>query len=507
MSRLNAAAAVAVLLLAPGPRLHAQDDAINRAMQRVVAVTSYLGVGPERQGGGVWVGHDHTGAYIAVPFHVVRSGATAPSNVRVEFWFSEGQTFPATVLDSMDVAMDLAVLLVEGVELPPIPSNAADPRAADLGEATHIIAHSLAGSGWDLLAGGGVSSRDGLFIEVWNSGFAEPPKPFAPRGRSFRFNRAAGIAMAADPHDPTILYAGSQGVHRSTDRGETWTEISPDLTRGRGAILTIAPSPVQPRVIWVGSDDGLIHITRNGGRVWTRVTPPRRGSSQVLHIEASQSEAGTAFAVFRDPSPTNRITSVLETRHYGASWAESAPDELDRSVEAVGVVGGGLFNSDSQLIGMIMSRNELKTTALRIDVILEKLRSWNYPAAPLSEAVAAIPPVRAPPHVTFPPTRVTGFGAWPLGPRVAVGGVVGAALGGLVAVLYYLITCPPVEGSPCGSQSLLPLKIGVGSGFALGVLVAAVWPDHESGDRQPRATVNIVPQRDRRFTLGLSVRF
>ncbi len=166
-----------------------------------------------------------------------------------------------------------------------------------------------------------------------------------------RFNAAAGIATAVAPQDPAKVYAGSQAVHQSTDKGQTWVEISPDLTLGRGAISTIAPSPVDPRVIWVGSDDGLIQITRRGGRIWTRVIPRGREGGQVVHIQASPTDAGTAVAFCRDADQPNATLRVPAKSNYGREWEQVAPGDLHSSVQDDGAVGGGLFDSDRQLIG------------------------------------------------------------------------------------------------------------------------------------------------------------
>ena len=128
---------------------------------------------------------------------------------------------------------------------------------------------------------------------------------------ALRFNWNAGIAI--DPFDSDTVYYGSQFVHRSRNRGDSWDIISPDLTTNRSewqrqdesggltpdvtaaenftSILTIAPSALQQDVIWVGTDDGRIHVTRDGGETWESVEEnlldaPR--NTWVAHIEASK---------------------------------------------------------------------------------------------------------------------------------------------------------------------------------------------------------------------------
>ena len=100
-------------------------------------------------------------------------------------------------------------------------------------------------------------------------------------------------------------------------------EISPDLTLGRGAILTIAPSAVDPRVTWVGSDDGTMQITRRGGRTWTRVTPRSHEAGQVVHIEGSTTDAAAAVAFFRN-GDENGTLRVIATQDYGRTWEDLA---------------------------------------------------------------------------------------------------------------------------------------------------------------------------------------
>ena len=332
-------------------------------------------MGVQLHGRGVWVAQEQGEAYIAVPIHLVRSDADGATTGGVELRFADGETHAAIVVDSMDEAMGLALLLVDDVELQQMPSNDGDPRALAIGAVTYLM-DSIDGADGELVEAGTVSSRDGLFIEVSISGSSQPA-PRIPRGGNLRFNAAAGLATAVDPHDPAKVYAGSQAVHQSADGGQTWVEISPDLTLGRGAILTIAPSPAQPRVIWVGSDDGTLQITRRDGRIWTRVTPRTHTGGQVVHIEASPTDAGAAVAFFRN-GDENGSLRLIATQDYGRSWEDVAASHAPWAGGRSSGVGGGLFDSDRQLIGLVISRDERKITALRIDVVLEWLRSRGY---------------------------------------------------------------------------------------------------------------------------------
>ncbi|MDH3225271.1 MAG: glycosyl hydrolase, partial [Gemmatimonadota bacterium] len=127
-----------------------------------------------------------------------------------------------------------------------------------------------------------------------------------PRNLKYRANWNGPVTLS--PHDPTVLYYGSQYLMRSTNRGTSWDVISPDLTRndpehqGPGGypisneqitaesynnLFDIEESPLQEGVIWVGSDDGLVHLTRDGGQSWANVTPPDLPESIINVLEAS----------------------------------------------------------------------------------------------------------------------------------------------------------------------------------------------------------------------------
>lgn len=187
-------------------------------------------------------------------------------------------------------------------------------------------------------------SQGGYLIRFnWRTGERKDIRPWAPEGVELRFNWNAGIAQ--DPFEPATIYYGSQFVHKSTDRGETWSIISPDLTtndttkqkqsesggltrdvtsaENHTTIMTIAPSPLERGVLWVGTDDGMVQVSRDGGTSWMNVS--ERISSQtknawVPHIEASKFNAGEAYVVFDDHRRSNWATSVFKTEDFGRSW-------------------------------------------------------------------------------------------------------------------------------------------------------------------------------------------
>jgi photosystem II stability/assembly factor-like uncharacterized protein len=145
--------------------------------------------------------------------------------------------------------------------------------------------------------------------------------------------------------DDNTVYAGAQVVFRSTNSGQSWQAISPDLTRddktkqngGRleeyySTIFTIAESPRDRNVLWTGSDDGLVHVTRNGGRDWQNVTPPAvQPFSRINIIEASPHDAGTAFLAVNRYQLDDYHPYIYKTTDYGATWQAIASGIPERS--------------------------------------------------------------------------------------------------------------------------------------------------------------------------------
>ena len=203
---------------------------------------------------------------------------------------------------------------------------------------------------------GGYAMSQGGNLTRWHLDTGEQrlirPNPPAP-DVDLRFNWNAGLGQ--DPFDADTIYYGSQFLHKSTDRGESWTTISPDLTSNDPALLekmrtsggltpdvtaaefytTItagAPSPLAEGLIWVGTDDGRVHVTRDGGESWERIDGRARGvpaGSWVPMIHPSPHEAGTAFVVFDDHRRSNMETYLYRVSDYGRRWQSLATDELD----------------------------------------------------------------------------------------------------------------------------------------------------------------------------------
>jgi len=166
-----------------------------------------------------------------------------------------------------------------------------------------------------------------------------------------RFNWNAPMAISA--HQPNRFYMGSQFLHKSEDMGNTWTIISPDLTTNNkneqnqensgglskdnsGAemhttIFTIAESPLDENVIWVGTDDGNVQITQDGGKTWTNTTPNIKGlpsNTWVYHIEASVFNKGTAYAVFDGHTKGDMKPYAYKTTDFGKTWTNIITNDV-----------------------------------------------------------------------------------------------------------------------------------------------------------------------------------
>jgi photosystem II stability/assembly factor-like uncharacterized protein len=166
----------------------------------------------------------------------------------------------------------------------------------------------------------------------------------SPAGEvKYRFNWEFPIAIS--PQDHKRVYVGSQYVHVTTDGGNSWQVISPDLTRNdkskmgisggltpdnigveyAGVVFSITESPKQAGVIWAGTNDGLVQITRDGGKNWTNVTANISGLPEwgtVSNIEASHWDAGTAYITVDFHQVNNRDPFVYKTNDFGKTWTK-----------------------------------------------------------------------------------------------------------------------------------------------------------------------------------------
>jgi hypothetical protein len=155
----------------------------------------------------------------------------------------------------------------------------------------------------------------------------------------YRFNWTAPAVVSQ--HDSSVLYLGANVLFRTRDRGRTWAPISPDLTRDDratqgaggtpitnegaggevyGTIVTVAESPHDARTVYVGTDDGLVQRTRDGGRTWTNVTPAGVGVGLANEIEVSPHDPATVYLAFRMDRQGDPAPYAFRSTDHGASW-------------------------------------------------------------------------------------------------------------------------------------------------------------------------------------------
>lgn len=202
--------------------------------------------------------------------------------------------------------------------------------------------------------GGYISRYDHRTGQARNvSVYPEDPSGHGAEDMKYRFQWTAPIALS--PHDPKVLYHAGNVVFKSADGGRTWTAISGDLTRNDKSkqqwsggpitgdntgvetyctVFALAESPVQPGLIWAGSDDGLVHVTRDGGKTWKNVTAAIPGIPEwgtVSMIEPSRFDAGTAYVVVDNHRLDDMKPYLYKTSDFGESWQrldETLPQDV-----------------------------------------------------------------------------------------------------------------------------------------------------------------------------------
>ena len=179
------------------------------------------------------------------------------------------------------------------------------------------------------------------------------PEPV--RRGEYRYNRTLPVVFS--PLDPKALYFAANVLFKTTDQGRNWKIISPDLTREsyelppnlgafsagdpekglhRGTIYAVAPSFKDVDTLWAGTDDGLIHLTRDGGKIWKNVTPPElKPWSKVSIIEASHFDAGTAYAAINSFRLDDLRPHIYRTRDFGVTWQEIVAGIADNAASNV----------------------------------------------------------------------------------------------------------------------------------------------------------------------------
>jgi hypothetical protein len=268
--------------------------------------------------------------------------------------------------------------------------------------------------------------------------------PTRPAGQPrLRYNWIAPIALS--PHNPQILYAGAQVLFRSLNRGDTWEEISPDLTTNDPSkiglnvpyctITTIAESTLRAGVIWVGTDDGRVQLTENHGGAWTDLTPALAAAGApvdrwVSRVYASTHEPGTAFVAKNGFRHDDFRPFLYKTTDFGRTWTAIAlnlpagpinvvvQDRRNASLLVVGTDTGVFFSIDGGAAWTPLRAN-LPTVAVH-DLTIHPRENdlvvatygralWAGDITPLQELSAAV--VAKPVHVfEIEPKARYGFG-------------------------------------------------------------------------------------------------
>jgi photosystem II stability/assembly factor-like uncharacterized protein len=206
---------------------------------------------------------------------------------------------------------------------------------------SNIIWSSASGSG----SIGGIVERYDLRtgqarnVEVW------PDQTNGSPAADLKYRFVWTFPLTISPHDHKKLYVGSQHVHQTTDDGQSWQVISPDLTTNDkskqgfsggltgdnigveyfSTIFAIAESPKEKGLIWVGTNDGLVQLTRNGGKTWTNLTkniPNLPPWGTISNIEPSRFDAATAYLTVDLHQVNNRDPYIYKTKDYGRTWKQ-----------------------------------------------------------------------------------------------------------------------------------------------------------------------------------------
>lgn len=326
------------------------DDATIYVLSTGLFVSKDMGRNFRALGGGIH--SDHHGFWIdpADPKHLIDG-----NDGGIDISFDAGRTWlPVQSMDAAEVynvGYDLRDPYYIYVGLQDNgswggPSNSLDTRGI-LNEHWHVVG---GGDGFyvkpdpaDYATVYANSQMNGITKVDLRLGRGKSVRPQAPAGRKpYRFNWNSPILIS--PHDPKTVYTAGNFLFRTTDGGRSWEVISPDLTtddpakqkngvgplgvENSGAevhctIVTVAESPLEKGLIWCGTDDGNLQLTRDGGRSWKNVAPSIPGLTRnawCSRVEASRFEAGTAYVSFDNHRQDDYRPYIYKTADYGRTW-------------------------------------------------------------------------------------------------------------------------------------------------------------------------------------------
>ncbi len=238
--------------------------------------------------------------------------------------------------------------------------TAADWEPTAGGESAHIAPHPknpdivFGGSYGGFLTRYNHQTQEEHAVNVW------PNNPMGHGAEDMKYRFQWNFPIFFSPHKPDKVYAASNHLHASTDGGRSWQTISPDLTRNDSTklgpsggpitkdntsveyyctIFAAAESPHEEGVIWTGSDDGLLHLTRDGGKNWTNVTPPKLPEWAMINsLEVSPHEKGGLYLAATRYKLGDYTPYLYQTKDYGKTWTRItegiAPEHFTRVIRA-----------------------------------------------------------------------------------------------------------------------------------------------------------------------------